>query len=350
MDEESKGHLKGSSEAGDDLTDFSGYFDRWLRECRAMANHAFGSGQKVPTKIMRILEHLEGAHDDGRELDLEALGLDEEEVGRTPTERLTYVHNELARTVCPASPKTILLMADETDKNPLLLFLGRVPFVRKMMATAMICLAGLIGSSLSPYVNADSIHKTVFDSSGTELLVVFIFLLSAAGLGASFSALFRVNKYIAQGTFDPTYETSYWIRFLVGLISGLILTQIFSFDYMEDALGQEGGMQDQSARNAAKVTLALLGGFSADLVFNILNRMVETVLSFVLPDKKIDKEACKRELEAKFASKINRVRCSLTKEINLLRQKLPQAEGDTQEEIDKILDRCFKKISDDSVI
>jgi hypothetical protein len=208
MKAESKSRPKGGSETGNDLSDFSGYFDRWRRECRAMANHAFSSGQKVPAKVMLILEHLEETHEGSRELNLEALGLDEEEVGRTPTERLTYVHNELARTVYPASPKTILLMADETDKNSLLLFLGRVPFVRKMMATAMMCLAGLIISSLSPHVNADSIHKTVFDSSGPELLIVFVFLLSAAGLGASFSADLVFNILNRMVSKVPRRKTS----------------------------------------------------------------------------------------------------------------------------------------------
>jgi hypothetical protein len=239
-------------------------------------------------------------------------------------------------------------MADETDKNGLLLFLGRVPFVRKMMLTAVLCLIGLITSSLSTHINQETIHKTVFDSDGVELLIVFAFLLSAAGLGASFSALFRVNKYIAMGTFDPKYETSYWIRFLVGLISGLILTQIFSFDYVE-ALGKEGA-SDQSAKNAAKVTMALLGGFSADLVFNILNRMVETVSSFVMPAERVDRDSCEKELEVKFSSQMNNTRTMLTKEMNLLRQKLPRQDEDSQVEIDKIIDRCFKRIADDSVI
>jgi hypothetical protein len=37
-----------------------------------------------------------------------------------------------------------------------------------------------------------------------------------AGLGACFAALFLANRYIAEGTFDPKYESSYWIRFILG--------------------------------------------------------------------------------------------------------------------------------------
>lgn len=49
------------------------------------------------------------------------------------------------------------------------------------------------------------------------------YYLAAAGLGVSFAALYKANTFIANGTFDPTYHASYWIRFFLGLIAGLIL-------------------------------------------------------------------------------------------------------------------------------
>jgi hypothetical protein len=342
MDDQASSQAVVSNHARTPSRDFGGYFENWLRECRVMANHAFSEGKKVPLRTMKILELLERGHRDGRNAEVSSADSDADEAIRSTMERLTYVHNELSMLVLPAVPKTIVLMADEAEKPMLLRFLGSVPLVRKMMATALLCLGGLVCTSLSTHVNSDSIRKTVFNSDGVELLFVFIFLLSAAGLGASFAGLFRVNKYIARGTYDPKYETSYWISFLMGLISGLILTQILTLDYIMNP-----EQQSNSTQEAMKVTLALLGGFSADLVFNILNRMVETVSSFVHPEKRADKEAFDQETDSKSLLKMIQLRADLTNELNRLRLSLPKTGQEAQSEIDKVFDRCLKKIADD---
>ena len=41
-------------------------------------------------------------------------------------------------------------------------------------------------------------------------------------------ALFEANKYVVASTFDPKYESSYWIRFVLGLIAGLLLSKFVS--------------------------------------------------------------------------------------------------------------------------
>ncbi len=90
-----------------------------------------------------------------------------------------------------------------------------------MVAAAIIYLICFIVISLSPYVNTASLAKGIFASSGLVLLLNLIFLLTAAGLGACFTALFQANRYIADGTFDSKYESSYWIRFVPGLMAGM---------------------------------------------------------------------------------------------------------------------------------
>ncbi|MBN2530589.1 MAG: hypothetical protein JXR76_29650 [Deltaproteobacteria bacterium] len=327
-------------------TSFESYFNRWMRECRAMTNHAFANGKKVPAKLMKLLESLEAYHAQASQrenrqspsLASAEISQVEDPYGTTPMERLTHLHNALAQLVHPASPQTILLSAEEKEKGSFFLFLGQFPIVRRMMFTACMCLFCLICSSLTPLVNATSIHQTIFDSSGVELLMVFIFLLSAAGLGASFSALFKMNRYIALGTFDPKYETSYWIRFLVGLISGLILTQVLSFDFSEALSTQQGA--NLAAKHAAKVTLALLGGFSADLVFNILNRMVDTVSSFLIPNKNSDPETVEKEITLKHGERLLGVRQGVSKELTTLKKML--ATNADPGEIDKAMDKCME--------
>lgn len=68
--------------------------------------------------------------------------------------------------------------------------------------------------------------------------------------------------------FDPKYEPSYWIRLLVGIMAGLILASLIPVD--PDALNGLG-----------HPTLSLLGGFSASLVYRILNLLVSFVEDIV---------------------------------------------------------------------
>lgn len=89
--------------------------------------------------------------------------------------------------------------------------------------------------------------------------------VAAAGLGASFFALFKANRYVVTSTFDPNFEPTYWVRFALGLIAGTIL----------------GAFVDIGGGQFGKQTLAALGGFSADAVQRILNRLVEAVSSLV---------------------------------------------------------------------
>ena len=74
---------------------------------------------------------------------------------------------------------------------------------------------------MSDQVNTANIGQEWLVLSGHVLLYNLLFLIAAAGLGASFQALFQANRYVVAGTFDPKYESSYWIRFVLGLIAGL---------------------------------------------------------------------------------------------------------------------------------
>lgn len=115
----------------------------------------------------------------------------------------------------------------------------------------------------------------ILTSGGIPLLLNLLFFLSAAGLGASFSALYKANTYIANGTFDPTYHSSYWIRFFLGLIAGLMLSVLIS----KDAFKGGAGVVTLFDPGIIHPLLAMLGGFSADLLHTVLNRLVEAVES-----------------------------------------------------------------------
>lgn len=220
--------------------------DHLIRECDSMAKYAFASGLSVPGTLMESLEAAKN-------------------IQSGSINKLTGVHERLAQIVAPATPRTILLLHTESEKKGFLNFLGPVPLIRRMMFASILSLIMFVTISLSPDVSRTG--GGILDSSGIELLLNELFYLSAAGLGASFGALFTANRYITEGTFDPKYESSYWIRFALGLIAGIILAEVITL------------VSEESLTGLAKPALAMVGGFSAALVYRILNRLVETIES-----------------------------------------------------------------------
>lgn len=223
-----------------------------LHDCEAMLRYALDSGLAVPPRMVETIssQKSENTPDASSGWDIKPL---------------TLIHQRLAQIVAPAKPRTIHLL--ETEGIGFWSFLGPVKLVRKLMIITFLCLAGFILLSLSSEV--DGTGGDFMTNSGISLLINELFLISAAGLGASFAALYKANNYISIGTYDPKYESSYWVRFILGLIAGLILAELIDFN-TGDAM--------------TRPTLALLGGFSADAVHRILSRMVDTVESLVRGD------------------------------------------------------------------
>ena len=88
------------------------------------------------------------------------------------------------------------------------------------------------------------------------------------------SALFTAYRYISEGTYDPKYESTYWLRFILGLMAGLLLPALIPI----------GGQAGDST--LTKPLLALLGGFSAAMLYRVLERLVNTVESLVQADSR----------------------------------------------------------------
>src|SRR5437588_12075394 len=95
--------------------------DQIIRECRAMAQHAFASGLKVPGPLIQTLERIgeTNAADpylpngDGHVADeSDPARLSADPFAVTPSEQtilqLVQIHGRLADLVAPATPKTIL--------------------------------------------------------------------------------------------------------------------------------------------------------------------------------------------------------------------------------------------------
>lgn len=250
--------------------------EQMLLECEAMAKHAATSGSKIPGSLIGLLE-------------------DTSQGNAAPDlTQLSTAHAYLSKLVAPATPRSILFMARGVRKKGFWRLLGPVPLTRGLMIAAFLSLIALVALSLSKDVDGTINWQ---QEEGFKLLLKELFLLSAAGLGASFSALFQANYFIVKGTFDPKYDISYWSRFALGLISGMILAMLVPID--------------DDGRNFSKPILAMLGGFSVTVVYRVLTRMTAAVESLVHGDEKDIAAARTKKIKAEADEEIGRARIRL---------------------------------------
>jgi hypothetical protein len=227
--------------------------EQLLHESIEMIRYAFAKGKSVPTSVVDVVEQYQSQRPGAKPLD--------------PT-ALVQAHGRLAKLVAPATPMGIVLLSGASGSERWS-FLGPVPLVRRLMKTALACVAAFMLLSLTKLVNGTDID--VLHSRGVELLVNELFWLSAAGIGASFTMLFQVNEYIVRSNYDPKYEPSYWIKFLLGVMAGFMLVTLLPIP--------EAGAEEMGMLHLMKPTLAMLGGYSASAVYRILTRLVEAVES-----------------------------------------------------------------------
>lgn len=148
-----------------------------------------------------------------------------------------------------------------------------------MMAVALSSTVTLFCVSLSPVVGGDEKGFSLLSNSGYSLALHLIFLVAAASIGACFANLYRVKGYIKDGTFDPVYESSYWIRYVLGLLAGTLVALLIPVEHWLAGLDKGGGNSVLLAMG--KPTLALLGGFSSSAVYRILDRLVSALEAVV---------------------------------------------------------------------
>ena len=229
-------------------------------ECEAMVLYALGAGVHVSPTLL-IPFH---PKPDLKEADTAS------SQARITLGDLSQIHAALSDLIAPATPRAITLMYEEKAKHPRLSAFGPVPIVRQLLLVACLSLTAMLLLALSPHINPDSMQHDLLEGSGVNLLICEMFLVSASALGSSFAALFKLNRFITQGTYDPRYSSTYWIQLALGIIAGVVLSQII-FHTMEGSNG--------STRHRAfdQPILALIGGFSAALVYRILNRILSGI-------------------------------------------------------------------------
>lgn len=268
--------------------------EQLVHESVAMAQYALASGMRIPPAAAATLEQARTApHGAGPDV-----------------AAIVKVHDQLSKVVAPATPRALLLMGpDHGGGGTWKSMMGSVALVRRVMVAAIASMVMYIVVGLSPLVTAQI--QTVQSSSGIPLLLNELAWLASAAMGASFAVLMQVSGYVVKRNYDPRYESSYWIKFFLGVMSGFILVQLMPIAKLAGTNGE-----------LSQLMLALIGGFSASAVFRILTRLVDAVESVFRGDTKDEIARRESDARARASEETSQARIGLAGQIVRLQQEV----------------------------
>ncbi len=250
-----------------------------IKHCEVMLEYAMASGLQVPPALIGRLDTYFVMRSTGVAPKLAGLAFsngtsDGAPAMPSPLEELADICKLLTTLVAPATPAAIQLFAEERKLHPRLSAIGAIPIARKFLVLSMVSLLTTLLIGLLEEVNTENISKSFLQTSGWPLFYVEMFLLSAASLGSCFGILQKLNGYIADSTYDPKYQGTYWTRWVMGVISGVLISQLLT-SWLEHP--GEGGLAPVELPNLGQTTLALLGGYSAGVVHRLLGRIMSGI-------------------------------------------------------------------------
>lgn len=189
---------------------------------------------------------------------------------------LINAHNLLCKNVAPATPKSIVYTKKLYEKGVKKSILNKLPLLRNLMLLSLLFLIAFIAIGQTSFVNNASLKNGIMDSSGTTLVLNLSYLASVAGLGVLFYLLKEVSTSLKKGTLVPEDSIAYMSQILLGIMAGLIMSEILA-PYIIDP--------ESKVSMFNKSVLALIGGFSSDAIFSILQGVINKVKSiFITPN------------------------------------------------------------------
>lgn len=180
-------------------------------------------------------------------------------------------YNALVAAIVPSTPESIKYIGNEFTGNISAVKSWKIPAVKKYIVITILALIGLIGFSLMPDVNAENQEKGILALSGIPLLVNLSVIFFAALLGVMFYILKTIKDKIDNFTLDGVDIFSYNISIIIGIVSGFIISELFTF----------ATPVINSSIEIHKMTMALLGGFASDAIFSILQNLVNKIKSLL---------------------------------------------------------------------
>src|SRR6266545_2889311 len=187
-----------------------------LNECGAMLRYASTRGMEIPPRAAYAVREL-----DNKRAEQGEKWLPEPQDAAD----LAATHVHLSRLVDPATPKSITLVNEQSPHSRWVALFGAVLVVRVMMVLAIVFLLAFL--LLLPIVGEDPAEAIATGSWGNGFLGA-AYIVLAAGLGVLFSQLFRINRQISRGQYDPTEDAAQVTTIVLGLIAGVILAMLLS--------------------------------------------------------------------------------------------------------------------------
>ena len=120
---------------------------------------------------------------------------------------------------------------------------------------------------------------------------------AGAALGASFYVLLKTQPYLLNRSYDPKYNASYISRFITGVIGGVILSVALG-PWVADKMNSVPG------GTITPGVLAILGGYAAEAVEQILQRLVDILLAAVRGDGSAQAQAKAASAQADKNAKV----------------------------------------------
>jgi hypothetical protein len=179
-------------------------------------------------------------------------------------------YNALVTAILPATPESIKYIGKEFTGNIAEVTSWKIPVVKKYIALSLFALAGIIGFSLLPDVTAANQEKGILSLTGMVLLENLFVIFFASLLGVMFYILKSIKDKVDNFTLTQVDVFSFNISIMIGVVSGFIISELFTLSQMLPG----------SSVEVNKMTLALLGGFSSDAIFSILQGAVNKIKSF----------------------------------------------------------------------
>lgn len=113
------------------------------------------------------------------------------------------------------------------------------------------------------------------NNNGISLLLNIGYLSSIAGLGVLFYLLKNVSYSIKNSTLVPEDTVYYIAMIILGMMAGIIASEIIPF----------GDTDPNDINLFNKSVLALVGGFSSDAIFSVLQGIIDRIKTiFISPN------------------------------------------------------------------
>ncbi len=186
---------------------------------------------------------------------------------------LINAHNLLCKNVAPATPKSIVYTKILYEKGAKKTIFNRLPLLRNLMLLSLLFLIAFIAIGQTSFVNNASLKNGIMNSSGTTLVLNLSYLAAVAGLGVLFYLLKEVSTSLKNGTLVPEDSIAYMSQILLGIMAGLIMSEILA-PYIIDP--------ESKVSMFNKSVLALIGGFSSDAIFSILQGIINKIKSIFI--------------------------------------------------------------------